>query len=64
MSASSAITIKQTQQEIAARLSQADPPLSDDDAQVSYAPPQGTAAPKCGCCCPVRLRAWGRRWPL
>ena len=41
MSVSSAITINQTQQEIAARLPQADPPLSDDDAQVSFAPAPG-----------------------
>jgi uncharacterized membrane protein len=41
MSASSAITINKTQQEIAAQLPQADPPLSDDDAQVSFAPAPG-----------------------
>ena len=41
MSASSAITINQTQQEIAARLPRADPPLSDDDAEISYAPAPG-----------------------
>ena len=41
MSASSAITINKTQQEIAAQLPQADPPLSDEDAQVSYAPAPG-----------------------
>ena len=41
MSVSSAITINQTQQEIAARLPQGDPPLSDDDAQVSFAPAPG-----------------------
>jgi uncharacterized membrane protein len=41
MSASSAITIRQTQHEIAARSPQADPPLSDEDAQVSYAPAPG-----------------------
>jgi uncharacterized membrane protein len=41
MSVSSAITINQTQQEIAGRLPQADPPLSDDDAEISYAPAPG-----------------------
>jgi uncharacterized membrane protein len=41
MSVSSAVTIRGTQQEIAARLPQAEPPLSDDDAQVSYAPTPG-----------------------
>ena len=41
MSVSSAITIRQTQQEIAMRLPQADPPLSDDDAQISYTPAPG-----------------------
>ena len=41
MSVSSAITINETQQEIAARLPQGDPPLSDDDAQVSFAPAPG-----------------------
>jgi uncharacterized membrane protein len=41
MSASSAITIRQSQQEIALRLPQADPPLSDDDAQVTYTPAPG-----------------------
>ncbi|HZN81343.1 MAG TPA: hypothetical protein VFC01_16880 [Mycobacterium sp.] len=43
MSASSAITINQTQQDIAARLPQADPPLSDDDAdaEIVYAPAPG-----------------------
>ena len=41
MSASSAITIRQSQQELALRLPQADPPLSDDDAQVTYTPAPG-----------------------
>src|SRR5690349_6872499 len=41
MSASSAITIRSTQQDIASRLPQADAPLSDDDAQISYAPAPG-----------------------
>jgi uncharacterized membrane protein len=41
MSASSAITINQSQQEIAARLPQAEPPLSDGDAEVSYAAAPG-----------------------
>jgi hypothetical protein len=41
MSVSSAITINQTQQEIEARLPQGDPPLSDDDAQVSFTPAPG-----------------------
>ena len=41
MSTSSAITIRGTEQEIAARLPQADPPLSDDDAKISYAPAPG-----------------------
>jgi len=41
MSASSAITINRPQAEIAARLSQADPPLSDEDAEISYAPAPG-----------------------
>ena len=36
MSASSAITINRPQAEIAARLGQADPPLSDEDAEISY----------------------------
>jgi uncharacterized membrane protein len=40
MSVSSAITINRSQAEIAAQLAQADPPLSDEDAQISY-----TAAP-------------------
>jgi uncharacterized membrane protein len=37
MSVSSAITINRPQEEIAARLGQAGSPLSDDDAEVSYA---------------------------
>ena len=41
MSASSAITINKSQEEIAARLRQADPPLSGEDAQVSFAPAPG-----------------------
>jgi uncharacterized membrane protein len=41
MSASSAITINRPQAEIAARLSQADPPLSDEDAEISYTPAPG-----------------------
>jgi uncharacterized membrane protein len=41
MSASSAITINKTQQEIAAQLPQAEPPLSDDDAEISYTPAPG-----------------------
>jgi uncharacterized membrane protein len=41
MSVSSAITINRPQQEIAARLGQSEPPLSDEDAEVSYAPAPG-----------------------
>jgi uncharacterized membrane protein len=41
MSASSAITINRPQEEIAARLGEAESPLSDDDAEVSYAPAPG-----------------------
>jgi uncharacterized membrane protein len=40
MSVFSAITINRPQEEIAARLAQADPPLSDEDTEVSF-----TAAP-------------------
>lgn len=36
MAASSAITINRSQEEIAARLSRADPPLTDAEAEVSY----------------------------
>ena len=41
MSVSSAITINRPQQEIAAGLPQADPPLSDEDAEISYASAPG-----------------------
>jgi uncharacterized membrane protein len=41
MSASSAITINRSQAEIAAQLAQAEPPLSDEDAKISYAPAPG-----------------------
>src|SRR5215210_7790623 len=37
----SAITINQPQEEIAARLGEPEPPLSDPDAEVSYAPAPG-----------------------
>jgi uncharacterized membrane protein len=41
MSASSAITINRSEQEIASQLAQADPPLSGDDVQIAYAPAPG-----------------------
>ena len=41
MSASSAITINRSEQEIASQLSQADPPLSGGDVQISYTPAPG-----------------------
>ena len=41
MGASSAITINKARAEIAAQLAQADPPLSDQDAQISFAPAPG-----------------------
>ena len=41
MSASSAVTIKRSEEEIVARLSEAEPPLSDEAAQVSFAPAPG-----------------------
>ena len=37
MTASSATTINRSQEEIMARLSEGEPPLSDDSAQISYA---------------------------
>ena len=61
MGASSAITINKPQAEIAAQLAQADPPLSDQDAQISYTPAPGGGAPRCGCCCPTALADWARR---
>jgi hypothetical protein len=63
MSVSSAITINRPQQEIAARLPEADPPLSDDDAEVSYAQAPGDRAPRCGCCYPTARADWARRSP-
>ena len=41
MSASSAITINRSEQEIVSQLAQADPPLSGDDVQIAYAPAPG-----------------------
>jgi uncharacterized membrane protein len=41
MSASSAVTINCSQEEIVARLSEGEPPFSDDTAQLSYAPAPG-----------------------
>jgi uncharacterized membrane protein len=41
MSVFSAITINRPQEEIAARLAQADPPLSEEDTEVSFAPAPG-----------------------
>ena len=41
MTASSATTINRSQEEIMARLPEAEPPLSDDLAQISYAPAPG-----------------------
>jgi uncharacterized membrane protein len=41
MSASSAVTINRSQEEIMARLPEAEPPLSDEAAQVSFAPAPG-----------------------
>ena len=41
MSASSAITINRSEQEIASQLAQADPPLSGEDVQIAYAPAPG-----------------------
>ena len=42
MTASSAVTINCSQEEIVARLPEAEPPLSDDVAQLSYAPAPGS----------------------
>jgi hypothetical protein len=41
MSAASAVTINRSQEEIMARLPEAEPPLSDEAAQVSFAPAPG-----------------------
>jgi uncharacterized membrane protein len=41
MTASSAVTINCSQEEIVRRLPEAEPPLSDDAAQLSYAPAPG-----------------------
>jgi uncharacterized membrane protein len=41
MAASSAVTINRSQEEIIARLAEAEPPLSDAAAQISYAPAPG-----------------------
>jgi uncharacterized membrane protein len=41
MSVSSAITINRPQQDIAARLGESEPPLSEEDAEVSYADAPG-----------------------
>ena len=41
MTASSAVTINCSQEEIVGRLTEAEPPLSDDAAQLSYAPAPG-----------------------
>ena len=41
MSASSAITIRRSQEEIAARWGESEPPLSDEETQVSYSPAPG-----------------------
>jgi hypothetical protein len=41
MVASSAVTINRSQEEILTRLAEAEPPLSDAVAQISYAPAPG-----------------------
>jgi uncharacterized membrane protein len=41
MSARSAITINRSQEEIAARWAEAEPPLSDEETEVSYTPAPG-----------------------
>jgi uncharacterized membrane protein len=41
MTASSAVTINRSQEEIIARLAEAEPPLSDEAAQISYAAAPG-----------------------